>query len=109
MPEASKENRQGTVQLLYPMQENVPRMYCTPKIHKDGTPLRPVVDYTGSFICSYTTRALADILAPMLWKTEFHVKKSTDLANFLKDFKLEDNEIFVSHDVFFSVHQHSHR
>jgi len=34
--------------LLYPTAENVPRMYCTPKIHKRGNPLRPIVDYTGS-------------------------------------------------------------
>jgi len=33
---------------LYPTMEKVPRMYCTPKVHKQGTPLRPIVDYTGS-------------------------------------------------------------
>jgi len=30
---------------LYPTAENIPRMYCTPKIHKTGNPLRPIVDY----------------------------------------------------------------
>ena len=29
---------------LYPTAENVPKMYCTPKIHKPNTPLRPIVD-----------------------------------------------------------------
>ena len=29
---------------LYPTLEKVPRMYGSPKIHKDGTPLRPMVD-----------------------------------------------------------------
>ena len=33
---------------LYPTAENVPRMYCTLKIHKPDNPLRPIVDYTGS-------------------------------------------------------------
>jgi len=33
---------------LYPVAENVPRMYCTPKIHRTGNQLRPIVDYTGS-------------------------------------------------------------
>ena len=33
---------------LYPTAENVPRLYCTPKIHKPGTPLRPIVDYTST-------------------------------------------------------------
>jgi len=31
----------------YPTTEDVPRMYCTPKIHKTGNPLRPVMDHTG--------------------------------------------------------------
>ena len=35
---------------LYPTQENIPRLYCTPKIHKPGAPLRPIVDYTLSLI-----------------------------------------------------------
>ena len=29
---------------LYPTAENVPRIYCTPKIHKTGNPLRQIVD-----------------------------------------------------------------
>ena len=33
---------------LYPVAENVPRMYCTPKIRRTGNQLRPIVDYTGS-------------------------------------------------------------
>ncbi len=33
---------------LCPTAENVPRLYCTPKIHKPGTPLRPIVDYTST-------------------------------------------------------------
>ena len=33
---------------LYPTAENVPRLYCTPKIHKANTPLRPIVDYTST-------------------------------------------------------------
>jgi len=31
----------------------------------------------------------------MLGKTEFHVKNSTDVVNFLKDFEVEDNEMLV--------------
>ena len=31
---------------LYPTLEKVPRMYGSPKIHKKGVPLRPIVDYT---------------------------------------------------------------
>ena len=33
---------------LYPTAEIVPRIYGSPKIHKDDTPLRPIIDYTGT-------------------------------------------------------------
>ena len=49
---------------LYPASECVPRMYFMPKIHKPGTPLRPIVDYTSS-IGYATSRSMADILAPL--------------------------------------------
>ena len=39
--------------------QNIPRMYCTPKIHKTGNPLRPIVDYTVS-------RESAHLLAPLV-------------------------------------------
>ena len=33
---------------LYPTTENIPRIYGSPKIHRDCTPLRPIVDFAGS-------------------------------------------------------------
>ena len=36
---------EGQYRYLYPTTEVIPRMYCTPKIHKQGNPLRPIVDY----------------------------------------------------------------
>ncbi|XP_072039314.1 uncharacterized protein [Amphiura filiformis] len=64
---------------LFPTAENVPRIYGTPKIHKEGNKVRPIVDYTGS-ISYNTSRALADILAPLVGQTEHHVKNSKQLA-----------------------------
>ena len=58
---------------LYPTAENVPRMYCTPKIHKPDNPLRPTVDYTGS-IGYNVSRSLADLLAPVVGETSHHIK-----------------------------------
>ena len=73
-------------------------MYCTPKIHKEGTPLRPIVDYTGS-IGYNVSRALADILAPLVGKTVFHVQNSNDLVKSLQNVTLAEDEMFASHDV----------
>ncbi|KAI8507604.1 hypothetical protein Bbelb_149840 [Branchiostoma belcheri] len=83
---------------LYPTAENVPRMYCTPKIHKPGHPLRPIVDYTGS-IGYNTSRALADLLAPLVGQSTHHIKNSKHLAEEMSSILLEEDEIFLSHDV----------
>jgi len=42
---------------------------------------------------------LADILAPLVGKTECHVKNSGHLAEMLADLHLEEDEMLVSHDV----------
>ena len=63
---------------LYPTSEATPRLYCTPKIHKANNPLRPIVDYAGS-IGYNTSRALADLLGPLVGTTEHHVKNSKEL------------------------------
>ncbi|XP_072048297.1 uncharacterized protein [Amphiura filiformis] len=85
-------------QFLYPTSENVPRIYGSPKIHKDGTPLRPIVDFTGS-IGYNVAKSLADILSPIVGQSEHHVLKKKSLAEDLKDVTLEEDEILNSHDV----------
>ena len=65
---------------LYPTAENVPRMYCTPKIHKPDNPLRPIVDYTGS-IGYNVSRSLADLLAPVVGKTTHNITNAMHLAS----------------------------
>ncbi|XP_066267585.1 uncharacterized protein [Branchiostoma lanceolatum] len=83
---------------LYPTAENVPRMYCTPKINKPGYPLRPIVDYTGS-IGYNTSRALADLLAPLVGKSVHHMKNSKHLAEEMSTILIEEDDMFLSHDV----------
>ncbi|XP_066300839.1 uncharacterized protein [Branchiostoma lanceolatum] len=83
---------------LFPTAENVPRMYCTPKIHKPGNPLRPTVDYTGS-IGYNTSRALADLLAPLVGNTKHHIKNSKHLADEMSSILVEEGDMFLSHDV----------
>ena len=83
---------------LYPTSEATPRLHFTPKIHKANSLLRPIVDYTGS-IGYNTSRALADLLNPLVGTTEHHVKNSKELAAELSSFTLEQEDIFNSHDV----------
>ena len=83
---------------LNPTAENVPRLYCTPKIHKPGTPLRPIVDYTNT-IGYNTSRWLADILGGLVGNTIHHVQNSKQLAKELEKVVLEEDDILNSHDV----------
>ena len=83
---------------LYPTAENVPRLYRTPRIHKNNCPLRPIVDYTGT-ICYNTSRWLADILGGLVGKTKHHVQNSKHLAEELQSLIIEEEDILNSHDV----------
>ncbi|XP_072037290.1 uncharacterized protein [Amphiura filiformis] len=83
---------------LYPTAENVPRLYCTPKIHKPNAPLRPIVDYTSTIGCE-SSKWLADILAPMVGNSSHHVLNSKALAEELVEVVIEEGDILNSHDV----------
>ena len=83
---------------LYPTSEKVPQMYCLPKVHKEGIPFRPIVDYIGS-IGYNTSRFLADILARIIGKTQQFVKNSKHLSNDIANLHLQEDEILLSHDV----------
>ncbi len=83
---------------LYPTDENVPRLYCTPKIHKPNAPLRPIVDYTAT-IGNETSKCLADILGPMVGNSKHHVRNSKHLAEEMADVIRDEGDILNSHDV----------
>ena len=83
---------------LYPTAEGLPRMYCTPKIHKQGVPLRPIVDCTGA-IFYQVSKALVEVLRPLVGLTEQHCKNSAALAKELVNVRIEDDEELISHDV----------
>ena len=56
------------------------------------------MDYTGS-IGYMTSRALADILAPLVGKSEHHLNNSKHLAKEMISVMVEEDEMFISHDV----------
>ncbi len=64
---------------LYPTSDCIPRLYCTPKVHKKDNSLRPIVDYLGSL--GYPlSRFLADILGVLVGSTDRNVNNSHELA-----------------------------
>ena len=75
-----------------------PRIYGLPKIHKEGAPLRPIVNTIGG-----PTYLLAKFLAlklkPLVGRTESFMKDSASFIDELKDIKLDPRDILVSFDV----------
>ena len=94
---SGKKIDEAQYRLLYPTAENTPRMYCTTKIHKAGNPISPIVDYTCS-IGYQTSKALAEILAPLVGKSEHHIVKSKHLADEMGTVIVDEGDIFNSHD-----------
>ena len=83
---------------LVPTANITPRIYGTPKIHKKDIPLRPIVDSIGS-ITYNLSKALVEIIKPLLGQTEHHCRNSKQLAQQLQSHKVETDEILISHDV----------
>ena len=83
---------------LYPTAEVIPRMYCTPKIHKKDVPLRPIVDCTDA-VTYNLSKALVFLLSPLLGKSKYNCKNSKELAKELATVTIEQDEQLISHDV----------
>ncbi|XP_072043171.1 uncharacterized protein [Amphiura filiformis] len=83
---------------LYPTTETPPKFYGLPKIHKKDTPLRPIVSSVGSITYS-SAKLVADILAPLVGKTEHHVANSQIFAERIKNETVEEDEELRSYDV----------
>lgn len=75
-----------------------PRIYGLPKIHKEGAPLRPIVNTIGG-----PTYLLAKFLSlklkPLVGHTESFVKDFAFFVKELKNIKLDPKDILVSFDV----------
>ena len=87
-----------TYMKLYPSKTQIPRMKGQPKIHKEGNPLREIVDSIGS-VYKEVDKHIAKIIKPLRGNTEYVVKNSQHFIETVKDIKLEEDETLVSYDV----------
>lgn len=77
-----------------------------PKIHKQGTPVRPIVDRRGTPTYNIP-KALSQLISPLLGHTDQHYKNTTTLAEKLKKITVnKKNDILISHDII-SNHQNT--
>ena len=72
-----------------------PRFYGSPKIHKPGIPLRPIVSLVNSPTYAMSGY-LARILSPVVGNTDYN---SCEFADFVRDKTLNACEELVSFDV----------
>ncbi len=83
---------------IYPTSSTAPKFYGLPKIHKPDIPLRPITSSRGS-ITYNLSKHLAQILAPIVGKTDSFIKNSVHLVERLSGVKLEQDECILSYDV----------
>ena len=83
---------------LIPQFSRPPQIYGLPKVHKDGTPLRPIVASVGSPTYKLA-KELAHVLSPLTGKTESFVKNSAEFANRIRKEPVTDGDMMVSFDV----------
>ena len=92
---------------LYPTSAVPPKFYGLPKIHKTGTPLRPIVSSRGS-ITYGVAKELSHIIKPLVSQSSHHLKNTQHFIQQLQGKKLETGEIITSYDVRLSSHQYQY-
>ena len=89
---------ESTFKRLYPTGAGSPKFYGLPKVHKEGTILRPIVSSIGAVTYS-TSKELSRILKPLVGKSPHHIHNNQDFMEHLKGIQLGPNEVMVSYDV----------
>ena len=89
---------ESTYKRLYPTGAGSPKFYGLPKIHKEGTPLRPIVSSIGAVTYS-TSKELSRILRPLVGKSPHHICNNQHFIQHLKGITLGPDEVMVSYDV----------
>jgi hypothetical protein len=87
-----------TCKQLHPTGSRPPRMYGLPKIHKEGVPLKPIVNNIGAPTYSLS-KFLAGLLRPLTSSTAHHVKNSIDFIQIIQTISLQPDDIIVSLDM----------
>ena len=89
---------ESTYRRLYPTGAGSPKFYGLPKIHKESTPLRPIMSSIGAVTYS-TSKELARILKPLVGKSPHHIYNNQDFIQHLKGITMGPDEAMVSYDV----------
>ena len=75
-----------------------PKFYGLHKIHKTGTPLRPIVSSRGS-VTYGVAKVLSKILKPLVGKSPHHIQSTSDFVNKAKKITFQPRECLTSYDI----------
>ena len=89
---------EATYKRFYPTGAGSPKFYGLPKVHKQGTPLRPIVSNIGAATYN-TAKELSRILKPLVGRSRHHIQNNQDFLEDLKGIKLHPDEVMMSFDV----------
>jgi hypothetical protein len=83
---------------VYPSSNRIPQFYALPKIHKTGTPIRPIVSYCGSAL--YNLAQFVDShLKPLAKQIDSHIQNSSALVEVITQQQLPLTHQLLSFDV----------
>lgn len=89
---------EGLKKQLLPNNEITHRIYGAPKIHKNDTPLRPILNTIG--LPTYgLANYVAESLTPFVGKSDSYIKDSSHYVDLIKGKRLDLEEKIVSFDV----------
>lgn len=76
----------------------LPRFYGLPKIHKPGSPIRPITSTVGS-PGFYLAKIFDHISKKIFPITEFHIRDAREFATQFDEMEIDEGQVLVSFDV----------
>ena len=83
---------------LYPHTAQVPRAYGSPKVHKEGYPLREIVDGTNS-VTKRVDKYVSRIIKTYTLDSEYSIKNAKDFVQKMKEKNISKDLKMISFDV----------
>ena len=94
---------EGTYRTMYPTGCVPPKFYGLPKIHKTGTPLRPIVSSRGS-VTYGVAKVLSTVIQPLVGKSPHHIQVLVTLYQRPRDsFSNQENASHLMMSLHFSL------
>lgn len=87
------------VQMLKVMNPQAPSLRAQLKVHKDGNPIRPVVDGRSSPFYKVARKCLKFLTTHYKFHKQFSIKNSSELTNRIRNIPINDDMKFVSLDI----------